>query len=132
MNTLIKGLFILACPQQPPPSFLLKSQEEVSDSVLTTEDLMLSQLKTNTLYHLYIKLLNSLVKPKFILNLISLPPLTIFKYGKIMNGKPHLYHTLANLNILSCSLVYAMAQAPSKAILITPYRTTLMTFALCT
>jgi len=50
----------------------------------------------------------------------------------VINGKLDLYHALANLNTLLCPLVYVIAQAPSKAILITPYRTTLMTFALRT
>ena len=76
--------------------------------------------------------LSGLAKPKFILSLILLPPLTIFKYGKVMNGKPHLYHTLANLNILLYPLAYVTAQALFKATLITPYRTTLMTSALYT
>ena len=49
-----------------------------------------------------------------------------------MNGKPHLYYTLANLNILLYPLVYVIAQALFKAILITPYRTTLITSALYT
>ena len=70
--------------------------------------------------------LSGLAKLKFILSLILLPPLTIFKYGKVINGKPYLYYILANLNILLCPLVYAMAQVPFKAILITPYRTTLI------
>ena len=64
------------------------------------------------------------------LNLILLPPLTIFKYRKVINKKPHLYYTLANLNILLCSLAYITAQIPFKAILIILYRTTLITFAL--
>ena len=78
------------------------------------------------------RLLSSLVKLKSILSLILLPPLTMSKYGKVMNGKPHLYYTLANLNILLCLLVYITAQAPSKATLIMPYGTTLMTFTLYT
>jgi len=49
-----------------------------------------------------------------------------------MNRKPYLYYALANLNIPLYPLVYIMAQAPSKAILITPYKTTLMTSALRT
>ena len=76
--------------------------------------------------------LSGLAKPKFILSLILLLPLTIFKYRKVMNGKLYLYYTLANLNILLCPLVYATAQAPFKAILITPYGTTLITFILYT
>ena len=76
--------------------------------------------------------MSSLVKLKSILSLILLLPLTIFKYGKVINKKPHSHHALANLNILLCLLVYVMAQAPSKAILITPYGTTLMTSALRT
>ena len=78
------------------------------------------------------RLLSGLVKPKFILNLILLPPLTISKYRKVINGKPYLYYTLANSNILLCPLVYVTAQAPFKAILITPYRTTLITSVLYT
>jgi hypothetical protein len=49
-----------------------------------------------------------------------------------MNGKLHLYYTLANLNTLLYPLAYITAQALSKAILITPYRTTLTTSALYT
>jgi len=70
---------------------------------------MLLQLKTNTLYRLYVRLLNSLAKPKSILSLISLPPLTASKYGKVINRKPHLHYTLANLNILLCPLAYITA-----------------------
>ena len=132
MSTLIKGLFVLVYYQQLPLSFLLRSQEEVSNSVLTIKDLILLQLRTDTQYHLYMRPLSGLVKPKFILSLILSPPLTISKYGKVMNGKPHLYYALANLNILLCPLVYITAQAPSKAILIMPYGTTLMIFTLCT
>ena len=73
-----------------------------------------------------------LIKLKFILSLILLPPLTISEYKKVINGKPHLYYTSANLNTLLCPLVYVMAQAPSKAILITPYKTTLITSTLRT
>ena len=50
----------------------------------------------------------------------------------MINGKPHLYYTLANLNTLLYPLVYVTAQAPSKAILITPYKTTLTTSTLRT
>ena len=78
------------------------------------------------------RLLSGLVKPKFILNSISLPPLTISKYKKVINKKPHLYHISANLNTPLCPLVYITAQAPFKAILITPYRTTLITSTLHT
>ena len=78
------------------------------------------------------RLLSGLVKPKFILNLILLPPLTISEYRKVMNGKLYLYHALANLNTLLYLLAYITAQAPSKTTLITPYKTTLMTSALCT
>jgi len=95
--------------------------------MLTIEDLMLLQLKTNTLYHLYTRPLNGLVKPKSILSLILLPPLTAFKYRKVMNRKLYLYRALANLNTLLYLLVYVTAQAASKATLITPYRTTLTT-----
>ena len=70
---------------------------------------MLLQLRTDTLYYLYIRLLSSLVKPKSILSLILLPPLTISKYGKVINRKPHLYYVLANLNILLYFLAYTMA-----------------------
>ena len=132
MNTLIKGLFILVYFQQLPPSFLLKSQEEVSDSVLTIKDLTLLQLKTDTQYRLYVRPLSGLVKPKFILSLILLPPLTISKYRKVINRKLHLYYTLANLNTLLYPLAYITAQVLSKAISIMPYRTTLMTSALRT
>ena len=132
MNTLIKGLFILVYFQQPPLSSLLRSQEEVSNSILTIEDLILLQLKINTQYHLYIRPLSGLIKLKSILNLILLPPLTISEYRKVINGKLHLYYALANLNTPLCPLVYIMAQAPSKAILIMPYGTTLITSALCT
>jgi hypothetical protein len=93
---------------------------------------MLLQLKTNTPYCLYIKLLSGLIKPKSILNSILLLPLTISKYRKVMNGKLHLHYTLANLNTPLCPLAYAIAQVPSKAILITPYRTTSTTSALRT
>ena len=58
------------------------------------------------MYRLYIKLLSGLVKLKSILNLILLPPLTIFKYEKVINKKPYLYYILANLNILLCPLIY--------------------------
>ena len=67
--------------------------------MLIIKDLMLSQLKINILYHLYMRLLNGLIKPKSILNLILLLPLTISKYRKVINGKLHLHHALANLNI---------------------------------
>ena len=66
------------------------------------------------------RLLSGLIKPKFILSLISSPPLTISKYRKVINKKLYLYYTLANLNILLCPLVYIIAQTPFKAILITP------------
>ena len=78
------------------------------------------------------RLLNSLVKPKSILSLILLPPLTIFKYRKVINKKLHLYYALANLNTLLCPLVYIMAQVPFKATLIMPYGTTLITSTLRT
>ena len=55
------------------------------------------------------RLLSGLIKPKSILNLILLPPLTISKYKKVINGKLHLYHALANLNTPLCPLVYIMA-----------------------
>ena len=91
---------------------------------------MLLQSKTNTPYRLDIKLLISLIKPKSILSLILSLPLTIFKYRKVINKKPYLYYTLTNLNIPLYPLAYITAQAPFKAILITPYRTTLTTSAL--
>src|ERR1700722_2964026 len=100
--------------------------------MLIIEDLTLLQLRTNTPYCLYIRLFSGLVKPKSILSLILLPLLIIFKYRKVTNGKPHLYYALANLNILLYPLAYITAQAPSKIILITPYRTTLITFTLRT
>jgi hypothetical protein len=70
---------------------------------------MLLQLRINTLYCLYIKLLSSLIKLKSILSLILLPPLAISEYGKVINGKLHLYHALANLNILLYPLAYITA-----------------------
>ena len=76
------------------------------------------------------RLLSGLIKPKSILNLILLPPLTISKYRKVINKKPYLYYALANLNILLCPLVYVTAQAPFKAISIMPYRTILITSTL--
>ena len=93
---------------------------------------MLLQLKTNTLYYLYMRLLSDLIKPKFILNLILLLPLTISEYKKVINGKPYLHYALANLNTLLYPLVYTTAQAPFKTILITPYKTTLTTSTLYT
>ena len=78
------------------------------------------------------RLLSGLIKLKSILSLILLLPLTIFKYGKVINRKLYLYHTLTNLNTLLCPLVYITAQILSKVILIMPYRTTLITSALYT
>src|SRR6266566_3903608 len=78
------------------------------------------------------RFLSDLVKLKSILSSILLPPLTISEYRKVINGKLHLYCALANSNILLCPLVYIMAQVPFKAILIMPYRTTLITSALYT
>ena len=78
------------------------------------------------------RLLSDLIKLKSILSLILLPPLTISKYGKVINRKPHLYYASANLNTLLCPLAYVMAQVPSKATSITPYGTTLMTSTLYT
>ena len=100
--------------------------------MLTIEDLTLLRLRTNTLYRLYIRLLSGLAKPKSIPSLILLPPLTTSKYGKVINRKPYSHRALANLNILLYPLAYIMAQAASKVILITPYRTTLTTSALRT
>ena len=76
------------------------------------------------------KLLSGLIKLRFILSLILLPLLTISEYRKVINGKPYLYHTLANLNTPLCPLVYTTAQAPFKTILITPYKTTSITSTL--
>ena len=76
--------------------------------------------------------MSGLVKLKSILSLILLLPLTISEYGKVINKKLYLYHASANLNILLCLLVYITAQAPSKATLIMPYGTILMTFILYT
>jgi len=97
--------------------------------VLTIEDLTLLQLRTNTPYRLYARPLNSLAKPKSILNLILSPPLTASKYGKVTNRKPHSYRASANLNTPLCPLAYITAQAAFKAILIIPYRTILTTSA---
>ena len=77
--------------------------------MLTIKDLILLWLKTNTLYYLYVRLLSGLVKPKSILSLILLPPLTISKYRKGANKKLHLYYALANLNILLYPLAYITA-----------------------
>jgi len=49
-----------------------------------------------------------------------------------MNRKLHSHCALANSNIPLYPLAYITAQAPFKAILITPYGTTLMTSALRT
>src|ERR1700722_9555697 len=95
--------------------------------MLTIKDLTLLQLRTDTPFCLYARPLNSLVKPKSILNSILSPPLTAFKYGKVINRKLHLHYASANLNTLLYLLVYITAQAASKAILIMPYRTTLTT-----
>jgi len=70
---------------------------------------MLLQLKTNTQYYSYIRPLSGLVKPKSILSLILSPPLTIFKYGKVINRKPYSHYALANLNILLYPLAYITA-----------------------
>ena len=78
------------------------------------------------------RLLSGLAKLKFILSLILLLLLTIFKYRKIINRKLYLYYTLANLNILLYPLIYTIAQALFKAILIMLYRTTLIISALYT
>ena len=77
--------------------------------MLTIEDLILLQLRTNTPYRLYVRLLSGLTKLKSILSLILLPPLTTSKYGRVINRKPYLYHALANLNILLCPLAYIIA-----------------------
>ena len=78
------------------------------------------------------RFLSGLIKLKFILSLILLLPLTISKYRKVINRKPHLYYTSANLNTLLYPLVYVTAQVPSKTTLIMPYKTTLMTSTLYT
>jgi len=70
---------------------------------------MLLQLRTNTLYYLYVRLLSGLVKPKSIPSLISSPPLTTSKYRKVINGKLYSHYALANLNIPLYPLVYATA-----------------------
>jgi hypothetical protein len=77
--------------------------------MLTIEDLILLQLRTNTLYRLYARPLNSLAKLKSILNSILSPPLTASKYGKVINGKPYLYRASANLNTLLYLLAYITA-----------------------
>ena len=66
------------------------------------------------------------------LSLTLLPPLTISKYKKVTNRKPHLYRALANLNIPLYPLAYITAEVSFKAILITPYGTTLITSTLRT
>jgi len=43
------------------------------------------------------------------LSLTLLPPLTISKYKKVTNRKPHLYRALANLNIPLYPLAYITA-----------------------
>ena len=100
--------------------------------MLTIEDLTLLQLRINTPYRLYIRLLSSLTKPKSIPSLILLPPLITSKYRRVTNRKPHSHNALANLNIPLYPLAYITAQAASKAILITPYGTTSITSALRT
>ena len=132
MSTLTKGLFVLVYYQQLPLSSLLRSQKKVSNFTLTIEDLTLLRLRINTQYCLYVRPLSGLVKLKSILSLILSPPLTTSKYGKVINRKPYLYHALANLNIPLYPLAYTTAQAASKAILITPYGTTLITSTLYT
>jgi len=77
--------------------------------MLTIEDLTLLQLRTNTPYYLYIRLLSGLAKPKSIPSLTLLPPLTASKYGKMINRKPYLYCALASLNIPLYPLVYITA-----------------------
>ena len=77
--------------------------------MLTIEDLTLLQLRTNTLYRLYIRLLSGLAMPKSILSLILLLPLTTSKYRKVINRKLYSHYTLANLTILLCPLAYIMA-----------------------
>jgi len=70
---------------------------------------MLLQLKINTQYCLYMKFLKGLTKLSYTLSLILLPPLTAFKYRKVINGRPHSQRASANLNILLCPLAYIMA-----------------------
>ena len=90
------------------------------------------QLKINTLYYLYIRPLNSLTKPSFILNSISLLLLTAFKYRRVINRKPYLHYILANLNIILYPLAYITAQVAFKIISIIPYKITLTISALYT
>jgi len=77
--------------------------------MLIIEDLTLLQLRTNTPYRLYIRLLSGLAKLKSILSLILLPPLTTSEYGKVINRKPHSYYALASLNIPLYPLMYITA-----------------------
>ena len=90
------------------------------------------QLIINTLYYLYIRPLNSLTKPSFILNSISLLLLTAFKYRRVINRKPYLHYILANLNIILYPLAYITAQVAFKIISIIPYKITLTISALYT
>src|SRR6266702_2431708 len=91
ISILIKGLLALAYPPQLPPSFLLRSQEKVSNSVSIIKGLMPSRLRIDTLYHLYIKPLNGLTKPSSILSSISLPLLTASGYKRVTNGRLYLH-----------------------------------------
>jgi len=72
----------------------------------TIKDLIPLQLKTNTLYHLYVNPLSGLVKLKFILSSILSPLLIVFKYRKVTNIRPHSHRVSVNLNILLCLLGY--------------------------
>jgi len=54
------------------------------------------------------RLLKGLTKLNYTLSLILLPPLTIFKYKKVTNRKPHLHCALVNLNTPLCPLGYIM------------------------
>jgi len=58
--------------------------------VLIIEDLTRLRLRIDTLYYLYIRLLNVLTELRFTLNLILLLPLTTLEYRKVINRKPHL------------------------------------------
>jgi len=85
---------------------LTKKPKKVFNSALTIKDLILLQLKINTQYRLYIRLLKGLIKLSCTLSLILLPLLTAFKYKKVINGKPHSQRASANLNIPLCPLAY--------------------------
>jgi hypothetical protein len=75
----------------------------------TIEGLTPLQLRINTLYRLYVRPLNGLAKLRSILSSILSPLLTVSKYEKVTNGKPHLYCVLANSNITLYPLAYVTA-----------------------